>query len=1117
MKGLFVFITLIFCPAPFYSQTYMIEAEKFQFRGGWKEEKDDEAYSNSILMVTSGGGNVADALTVVEVKQNGEYTFWSRTKDFKKQSPKTRISRLIIDENALDEQGKHGLDGFHWERVGRLQLSKGRHVISLRDVAANYARLDAVFFTQDDKIDPNCLNYRQLKRYLIEPLPVKMENQKAGAISFKPKILSQDTESVGEISGNFLRMRLIRSGKDLIQKSEVFVNQNWESLDKRVADHILLLMKSKNPGINFSLFHAAWTGVEAKYLNVDGKKYPVYDPVDMLNPYLAGNLLTMDVFDYEQLDNHAMKVFYKTNQNDTITSIWSVKDDNYFFDVSFEYEIKDSQYYSLVVAAFQGLDPERVDRVLLSPMYQFKRLPETPKLLPMSLIPQPIAIVETNNLSYFVTGNPVDFSRNWGMNDMGFSLKNVENKVQPVVFSPILGLPDSYYKVGSTLTKSFKIGMIPAQWHNALQYASDSIFLVSDYRSQSTSLNNAVFNIINLLKNDQAAGWEKNMKGFLDIESNPAQRTEVVQTAPLALLAASIITQDEDLYIRRALPGIEYMLSRKGYRWGYPNERDPQTETKVNTFTPFKSEFNTGHFAGLHHLLRGKNPWLVDLAMPNGLPRYSKGYGVDETWTGDLAAYHLTGDQKWLIKASIGANHMISNELYSNPSKPVYTWMFYNAQVYPQWFDLLDLYEATKDKSFFYAACYGAYFTIAGQRSYPLMQNAKMTIHKNGEYRGNANIFWRKGERFKLGYPRKKGDVEERVVDDKLLSPVGLGFEQPMTFFSKSDNINHVFMSSWAPSLLRLNSNHTYPFFETYARNSIIGRFASYPGYYAAGYTDLPLDSIYPYKGPDVTSMYYHHIPSHLSLTMDYLITEAIQRSKSVVDFPYVKQQGFVWFNNRVYGGRKGRVLHDSNVELIIKKGLLSVSSESVNYLTGFSNENFWLILMNEDNNPQSIKIRFNTPMNTDTVAVRYYYSQTTSLLSEEISCIDNTLKVNIDAKGIIFISIPIKETLPRVNEYPVKDGFKIVDIGNNKLFLFRIRSPFGWDSVYGYVNSALPQGMSIKLDVETNYLPDVSSAYKSQFPMEWTFLKLDRNKGLTLSLMLKKGEKIIERKRIAL
>jgi len=115
------------------------------------------------------------------------------------------------------------------------------------------------------------------------------------------------------------------------------------------------------------------------------------------------------------------------------------------------------------------------------------------------------------------------------------------------------------------------------------------------------------------------------MRGFLDIESNPTVRTVVAQSSPLSIVSASIILADEDLYIKRALPTIEYMLSRKGFRWGYPNEKDPKSETEVNTFNPFKSQFNTAHFEALNRLLKNKNPWLIDVAMPNGSPRYSKG------------------------------------------------------------------------------------------------------------------------------------------------------------------------------------------------------------------------------------------------------------------------------------------------------------------------------------------------------------------------------------------------------------------------------------------------------------------------------------------------------------
>jgi len=40
-----------------------------------------------------------------------------------------------------------------------------------------------------------------------------------------------------------------------------------------------------------------------------------------------------------------------------------------------------------------------------------------------------------------------------------------------------------------------------------------------------------------------------------------------------------------------------------------------------------------------------------------------------------------------MVKAVLGANYLISNELYQNPIKQVQEWMFYNAQVYPQWFN----------------------------------------------------------------------------------------------------------------------------------------------------------------------------------------------------------------------------------------------------------------------------------------------------------------------------------------------------------------------------------------------------------------------------------------------
>ncbi|MDD4426965.1 MAG: hypothetical protein PHG64_01000 [Paludibacter sp.] len=1096
----------------------MIESEKFQYRGGWKLENDIEAFGKSILMVTSGGGVAADAITVFDVNQDGSYIFWSRTKDYKTQAPKTRISRLVIDETQLAEQGKHGNDGFYWEKVGVVELSKGNHVLRIRDVAANYARVDAIIFTTDEKMNPNNFSYRQLERYIKEPIPVNIEDNIIDQKDNSQKVITTSFKKINEIANNAIKIKLLQSENEILNKTQLYYNQQWVSLNDNFEDHQLFLIKAKNPGVNFSSFYTSWTGIKSKQLKLNGKSYPIFDPSDMQNPFLAGNVLRLKAYNQEKLDSQTLKIYYSTDENDTIISTWTIKDNNYYFDVTLQYKIKEAQYYSFAVGALQEMEKNDVSNVLLSPMYQFKRIPEKPNLLPLALTPQPVSIIESKGISSFITGNPDEFSRTWGNYDMGFSLKNVNNKVQPVAFAPILGMRDSYFEVGKELKKSFKIGILPLQWHNTLQYVSDSLFLVKDYRSQTTSLNSAIFRIINLIKSDEASGWEKEMRGFLDIESNPKIRTEVVQASPVGLLSASIITKDEDLYIKRALPSIEYMLSRKGFRWGFPKDDEPQTENKVNTFTPYKSEFNTSHFESLHKLLNYKNPWILDIAMPNGTPRYSKGYGVDETWTGDLAAYRLTKDEKWLVKAVIGANHLINSELYNNPSKPVYDWMFYNSHIYPQWFDLLDLYDITKNKDFFNAACYGAYFTIAGQRSYPIVKNKEIIIHKNGKYIGNANIFWKKDERFKLGYPRKDGDVQEKTINEKIVSPVGLGFEQPMTFFTKSDNLNHVFMSTWAPSLLRLNNNHKFDFFETYARNSIIGRFASYPGYYAAGYTDLPLDSIYPYKGPDVTSLYYHHIPSHLAFTIDYLITEAIQRSKAVIDFPYGKQQGFVWFNNRIYGGQKGSILHDRDVELYFKQNMIKVSTEEVNYLTGISDNNFWLVLLNESESDQTVKININTPyVKNNSNAIQYLFSQSASIVSDELKLINNELTVNIGEKGIKIISFPMEGAHKPIENKPIEKGFQSINIGkNNKLYLFRIRSPFGWDSVYGYIDSSLPKNASVKLELISKNITQ-NNNFIDKFPYEWTFLKIEENKPIDLRITLRDGEKVIENKKIEL
>ena len=52
-----------------------------------------------------------------------------------------------------------------------------------------------------------------------------------------------------------------------------------------------------------------------------------------------------------------------------------------------------------------------------------------------------------------------------------------------------------------------------------IEYISDQVYKVKDYRKQKeVSLTEAMFNILDLMRNEEYGGWDAHLKGFYDIE-----------------------------------------------------------------------------------------------------------------------------------------------------------------------------------------------------------------------------------------------------------------------------------------------------------------------------------------------------------------------------------------------------------------------------------------------------------------------------------------------------------------------------------------------------------------------------------------------------------------------
>ncbi|MRG48876.1 hypothetical protein GFS24_27445 [Chitinophaga sp. SYP-B3965] len=1076
----FITVCLLSGSALHAQQSYFIEAEDFNFKGGWMAEKPIGGVNisnNNILRVLGGKVKAADAMAVIDVKAAGNYTVWVRAADYPTNNPGTRLFRVAVNEQAMEESGKHGKDGYYWEKAGFAKMETGENVIRLQDSRGNFGRCDAVLLTTET-FNPNERPLAGLQKYKTVQVAVK-SNPVNIPVPVTPAKIKNDAPVLAAISNKYLRLQFLQAEQRIASRTDIQRNGKWTSINADNEENRILLISSDAPQIGFGNFFPSWNGsIGFSSFTSKGKSYTILEPDNLKNPFLAGKLTAFIPAAVKKINDHTLEVSYRAEDGQTIQGIWELA--THHLTLTLQYTPKQTAYYSLAVAAFQGVTKEKVAQIQLPPMFQYQRIPEQPVMLPSALMPQPLAMMEIKSeqgmLTTFITRAATDYPLDWAVSNrskIGFSIKNERNEVQPVALSPVLGLDDSKITAAQPLKRTFIMGAVTANWNDALEYISDSIFKVKDYRSQhNTSLTNTAFNIIDLIKDDNAGGWDVNLKGFYDIEAEPKGAPTVVQSAPLAVISAAILGRDEDMYIKRALPAIEYTLSRSGFR-----------SSKKSVLSPYNSQFTTAYYEGLNQLLNEANPWLKKVALPDNKIRATLGYSVVVPgFSQDLAAYRLTKDNKWLQSAKEKAAIFLRDEVYGTKTAPLTKQPFYNTSFYANWWDLTDLYDITHDTTYLNAAATAAFQTLIGVRAYPAVEDQLQTIHAGNTYEGNTTLWWKGGEKYRLGFPRQPNDVQEKKVPQALVSPVGLGFEQPYTFFNPGTPVRHVFMSSWAPHLLRLFDLDKRKIFETYARNAVIGRFTNYPGYYATGFTDVPMLPDFPYKGPDVSSIYYHHIPPHLAFTLDFLITEAMQRSNGKVLFPYGKQDGFVWFNNRIFGGGKGTILDDKNVSLWMKKGLVQIDKPEVNYITGISEDRFWIILLNEAHQELSCKIDLGkeAPVKDHTSATFYAQPDAAPATAKMEG---REMNIKLPATGFAALSFPLAAKQPAQKITPVKDGMQVIDLGATlgKFYAFRIRSPFGWDSIYGFLENN--PGPGTVVTVLINNLEEI----KNTAPYEWS------------------------------
>ncbi len=1085
----------------------MIESEDIEFTAAWKRSSEKPgASSGAFLMVSS---SEKDALGVIDLPSGGHYDVWTRSYDYSADKPGSRRYRLSIDGVAMGkESGQHKTQGWAWEKVGEVELEEGRHVISLHDVT-HWSNSDAILLAPPG-FDPSQAVLETLQEYRIHlasvyppPEPDKLK---------EPDPAWKTAKEVAVLESDSTRMAFVEVGssdgtRKFGRRISAKTGGQWRDVSFDPSAESLFFVFNPEARIDTSSFIPSWRALKPIEVEVKGKTFQIWDSED---PYAAGELVELRATEVRQVSPEEVQVDFTAADGSKAVAVWSLAGEVQRLKVTL-YPARAGDY-SVGFSPFQAWDRQRVEAVQLPPLFQMQRVPQYPLLLASATMPHALAMLQatpsgaTGPDVYLAAGDPARMPFEWGNRGnslYGFSLLNARAQVQGTAFSPILGMGGSKVSAGEPLEVGFTALCAAGDWKAGLEKASDEIYRVTDYREPAeTSLTDAALNMIDLLKDPVASGWDAQLKGNYNIES----RGTATQASPLTYLSVALLTRDPHFYETRALPTLEFTLSRK--KTHYATAAANYVGAGDISLTFPGHAFGARYWQGAYDLTGRLNPWLKSIAIDKNVSRQvnkSSGSAIP-AWSEALGVYALDPSPEKLGEIRKACDEWLEKEVYSKKAQPLGITPFYNVVFYPYWWDLPDLYELTGDRKYLDAAVECGFHTLAGIWSHPRIPDGDVMIHPGGKFQGrlDGHLYWKGDGKFRLGFPLKEGDIVEHEVPAWKVSQIGLGIEQPVTLYQGNNGMRNIMNAAWAPNLLRLYEHTGSEIFKIYARNAIIGRFANYPGYYVNGFTDLMQSPRFPYQGPDVTEIYYHHIPVHLAWTLDYIFSEIEQLSQGAIKFPSVKQQGYAWFINREYGGAPGKVYGDKDMWPWLDRGAFSVDSAQVNYLGALGNGRLDVIVTNSSKHQAKAALHidfdktgvrdgepYELLINGKAVAT----GSTARTIPFELAASDVAVFRFASTKaGDLAKAVPL-DAIPITSDLPEPWG---------KLHAMRIRSPFGNDSLYAFLTGLPPKGASATLRFEGGNIPPQT---RTSQPYEFSVPGVPMNEDVTLLLELKNSD----------
>jgi hypothetical protein len=275
--------------------------------------------------------------------------------------------------------------------------------------------------------------------------------------------------------------------------------------------------------------------------------------------------------------------------------------------------------------------------------------------------------------------------------------------------------------------------------------------------------------------------------------------------------------------------------------------------------------------------------------------------------------------------------------------------MFFWPSFIPQWIELFELFEETREPRYLEAAHRGARENAQFVWMAPRVPDARVTVNEGGL-----------APAYRRAAAQDRIRVEEESVQAWRVSEQGLTTEGAGT----STKPRGLFLACYAPWMLRISALTGDRFLHDIARSAIVGRYRSFPGYHMNTARTTVHEMINFAERPAVqvnatTSIHYNHIWPHIALLLDYLVADAFAKSGGKIDFPGQYAEGYAYVQQKVYGHAPGRIFDREAMQLWMPRAIVGVEHPELNYIVARGRECVAIVFTNQSKTAVHSRVRF--------------------------------------------------------------------------------------------------------------------------------------------------------------